>query len=168
MRILLAIFASLILLTQTLQAQTHLPVYPWGLGVSQWQPFGTPYNFNSTQKWQLRPSAAISAGYIFYGRGISYLAAPLALNLYHPLTSNLTAFGGVSVTPTILNFNSAPFQNAGFPGNHYDLRINPAVQGGLIYTNDAHTFSISGSVILERSSYPVYAPPQNNNTKRQY
>lgn len=166
MRALLTILASLILLTA--KAQSHLPVYPWGLGFTQWQPFTPTTNFNNTQKWQLRPSAAISAGYIFYNGGISYLAAPLSLNLYHPLTPNITAFAGVSATPYLLNFSSlytSPFQNPSYPG-HYNFGISPAIQGGLIYTNDEHTFSISGSVIIDRGAYPVYTSPRRTNTKQ--
>jgi hypothetical protein len=123
----------------------------------------------SAQKWQLRPSAGIYAGYMYLNGGISYLAAPLSLNVYHPLNSNVTAFGGVSVAPTLLSSSNpygAPYQNPMYPG-HYNLSVNPAVQGGLIYTNDAHTFSISGSFRMERSSYPVYSPPQSNYRKQQ-
>jgi hypothetical protein len=152
MRIFLAILASVTLLSAS--AQTHLPVSPWGLGSSP---------------WQLRPSAGLSAGYIFFNGGISYLSAPLSLNLYHPLTTNITAYAGVSVTPTVFNFGSlyaTPYQNPGFAGS-YNLSINPAIQGGLIYTNDAHTFSISGGVRVQRGSYPVYPSQQLNYHKIQ-
>jgi len=31
-----------------------------------------------------------------------------------------------------------------------------------MYTNDAHTFSISGSIYMERGSYPVYSTPRRS------
>jgi hypothetical protein len=46
-----------------------------------------------------------------------------------------------------------------YPGNNFsrpDFGLNARVEGGLIYTNDAKTFSISGSVGIEKGSYPVY------------
>jgi hypothetical protein len=58
-----------------------------------------------------------------------------------------------------------PAANANF-SRPYGLVLNAGVQAGLIYTNDAKTFSISGSVELERGSYPVYQPARTN-TKNQ-
>jgi hypothetical protein len=167
MRTILVILASITLLSA--KAQTHLPVYPWGLGFGASQPMSMAPLPGSTQKWQLRPSASIQAGYVFYNGGISYLSAPLQLNLYHPLTPNVTAFGGVYIAPTVFSMANpygSPFQNPGYP-NRYNMTINPGIQGGLIYTNDAHTFSISGSVRVEKGSYYPYAYPAQraNNTK---
>jgi hypothetical protein len=159
--------ATFVLLSS--KAQTHLPVYPLGFGFSQWQPMSMAPLPGSSQKWQLRPSASIQAGYIFYNGGISYLSAPLELNLYHPLTSNVTAFGGVYVAPTVFSMTNpylSSFQNPAYP-NRYNMTINPGVQGGLMYTNDAHTFSISGSVRVERGSYyPYVYPAQRSNTNK--
>ena len=164
MRTLFLILATFVLVSA--KAQTHLPVYPLGFGFSQWQPVSMAPLPGSTQKWQLRPSAGIQAGYIFYNGGISYISAPLELNLYHPLTPNVTAFGGVYVAPTVFSMTNSPFQNPTYP-NRYNMTINPGVQGGLMYTNDAHTFSISGSVRVERGSsyYPYYPAPRNNTNK---
>ena len=167
MRTILVILAFFTLLSA--KAQTHLPIYPFGFGFSQWQPMTGNALPGSNQKWHLRPSASIQAGYLFYNGGISYLSAPLELNLYHPLTTNVTAFGGVYVAPTVFSMTNpyvSPFQNPGYP-NRYNYSINPGVQGGLIYTNDAHTFSISGSVRVERGSsyYPYYPAPRSNTNK---
>jgi hypothetical protein len=61
-----------------------------------------------------------------------------------------------------------PAANGSYPGNYsrYGLGLNAGVQAGLIYTNDAKTFSISGSVELQKSNYPVYQPTRTN-TKNQ-
>jgi len=125
-------------------------------------------------KWQLRPTAGLSAGYIFFNHGgASYVSAPLSLTLYHPFSPNVNAFGGIVAAPTVFSTGSlyapSPF-NQPFSGSDFTrgLGINAGIQGGLMYTNDAHTFSISGSVILERGSYPAYSSPrQTGNTKRQ-
>jgi hypothetical protein len=91
---------------------------------------------------------------------MSYVTAPLSLNLYHPLTSNVTAFAGLVAAPTVFSMGglyapsplNQPFGNDFTRG----LGINAGIQGGLIYTNDAHTFSISGSIFMERGSYSGY------------
>lgn len=122
---------------------------------------------NTGQKWQLRPFATLSAGYTFltangYNSGVSYFSVPLGAMLLHPLNKNLTAFGAVSATPVIFSANQ--FINSGsypaYPGGvfsrPYNAGLNARVEGGLIYTNDDKTFSISGSIGVERGSYPVY------------
>jgi hypothetical protein len=114
-------------------------------------------------KWQLKPFASVSAGYMFYNGGISYLSAPVGVALFHPLNTNWTAYGAATLTPTFFSFNNLYALPAGngksfgypFPGG-YGTSLTPAIQGGLIYTNDARTFSISGHVRFEKSSYPAY------------
>lgn len=135
-------------------AQTHLPVNTWGYGLSPWQ---LPSYNNGVKKWQLRPFTSVSAGYIFYNGGISYVSAPTGLALYRPLNNNWTAYGAATVSPTlfsinhlITNYHGAPYYSG------YNLGLSTGIQGGLIYTNDAKTFSISGSVHIDRTTYPVY------------
>lgn len=174
MRTLLAIVISITLLSTGASAQSHLPVPTLGYGFTPWQPLPMPGAPLTGAKWQLRPTAGLSAGYIFFNHGgASYLTAPLSLTLYHPLTPNVTVFGGVVAAPTVFSVSSlyapSPF-NQPFSGSDFTrgMGINAGIQGGLMYTNDAHTFSISGSVILERGSYPAYSSPrQTDNTKRQ-
>ena len=167
MRILLAIIASMTLLCA--RAQTPLPVFAGGLGFMPWQAplTGVPGSNLSTSKWQLRPTSGLTAGYLFYHGGISYLSAPLALTLYHPLTSNVTAFGGIYAAPTLFSVRDLygiPPVNGKIPGSpfsrQYGLGVNAGIQGGLMYTNDAHTFSISAGVSVQNGSTPVYYPPQ--------
>jgi hypothetical protein len=155
MRILLTV---LVLMTFLLtRAQSHLPIDTWGPGYTQWQPF-FPYPSTDSgslrHHWQVRTFASLSAGYMFFkGGGMSYVSAPIGVIAFRPLTNNFTAFGSVSAAPVIFNFSSFPGNNVNRP---YTVGVNARVEGGLIYTNDARTFSISGSVGVERGSYPAY------------
>ncbi|MDO6435678.1 hypothetical protein Q4E93_34005 [Flavitalea sp. BT771] len=161
MRLLLTILISATLVSA--KAQSHLPITPYPLHDSG----------KLNYKWQLKPYASLSAGYVFLNGGISYLSAPVGLMLFRPLNNNVTAFAGLSAAPTVFSFNrlyTYPAQTPSYPGNgfsnRYNLGLNARVEGGLIYTNDAKTFSISGSFGVERGSYPVY-PVYRANTKKQ-
>jgi hypothetical protein len=160
MRILLTILASIVFLVP--KAQNHLPVGR-GWGFTPWQPY-TPYSLipdgNPNHNWQIRPYAGVSVGYGFFGGGYPYLSAPAGVIIYRPLNNNFTTFAGVSVAPTVFSFNR--LYNDPLPGNNFTgLSVNPSIQGGLIYTNDARTFSVSGSISVQRSSYPVYVPSRS-------
>jgi hypothetical protein len=169
MRILLTLFACFIFFAST--AQTHLfPGTAWGY--APWQPF-VPYSQfipgTPNRSWQLQPFTSASVGYTFLGGGgVSYLSAPVGVILFHPLNNNFTAFGAASIAPTIFHFNSLYTTPAGYPGNGVTgLNVNASVTGGVIYTNEAKTFSISGSISVGRGSNPVYIPPSTN-TRKQY
>ncbi|MBN8855280.1 MAG: hypothetical protein BGO55_24255 [Sphingobacteriales bacterium 50-39] len=150
MRLLFTITFSMIILGAT--AQTHL--------------FVPSFNVDAVKsKWQLRPFASLTAGYMFFngGSSMSYMSAPVGLALFRPLSSNWTAYGAATITPTFFNINSLSTLPVGDPNYHgypfqggYGMGLTPGIQGGLIYTNDAKTFSISGHVRVERNSYPVY------------
>jgi hypothetical protein len=169
MRLLFTLLASIAFLAP--KAQGHLPVgggLGAGWGFAPWQPY-VPYSLildsDSSHRWQMRPYASLSAGYMFLGGGVSYLSAPVGVIFYKPLNDNFTTFAGASVAPTVFNFSRLYAQQV--PGNNFTgLSVNPSVQGGLIYTNDAKTFSISGSISVERGSYPVYAPSRPTATKQ--
>jgi hypothetical protein len=166
MRILLAILASITVLSS--KAQLYLP------------PSQLNYPLPSGQKWQFSHYASLSAGYTFYGGshalfpgGASYFSAPVGLQLSRELNKNLYAFTGISAAPTFFNFNrlyTQPINNSSYPGSYlsrpYGVGLNSRVEMGLMYVNDAKTFSISGSVGVERGTYPVYAPNRAN-TKKQ-
>jgi hypothetical protein len=177
MRILFTLLASIAFLVpraQTLPAHLPVPVSPMtagGWGFTPWQPF-IPYGLmldgSAGQRWhgwQLRPYGSLSAGYIFWGGGISYVSAPVGVIAYRPLSTNFTAFGAAAVAPTVFDFNR--FAGQPMPGNNLTgLGVNASVTGGLIYTNEAKTFSISGSISVERGSSPVYFQNRTNNTKQ--
>jgi hypothetical protein len=168
MRILFTLLASIAFLVP--KAQTHLPIGAPGFGFGPWQPY-IPYSLildgNPSHNWHMQPYASATVGYTFLGGfgGVSYVSAPVGVVFYKPLSNNFTTFAGASVAPTVFNFSRLYAQPV--PGNNFTgLSVNPSVQGGLIYTNDAHTFSISGSISVERGSSPVYAPSQTKPVKQ--
>jgi hypothetical protein len=157
------------------RAQTVLPMG----GLTYMNPFhtysmpGDSTHFN--QKWYVSSYAGISAGYGFInGYGTMMLSVPVGLQLNHPLNNNLIAFAGVNVAPSLFSFNRSfmtQTMNPSYPGstipNAYGFDVNSGVQLGLMYVNDARTFSISGSIGVERSSFPVYpAYPSNRPTRK--
>lgn len=160
MRIILAVLASISFLSP--KAQMHLPVS--SLNYTQWLPL-PGYNpladsTHSNDKWHLSKYA-------------SFLAARVGLQLSRSLNKNVYAFAGVSAAPVLFSFNRLlmdPALNSSYPGNNpsnaYRFGLNSRVEMGLMYINDAKTFSISGSIGVDRSSYPVY-PSNRVNTKKQ-
>ncbi len=168
MRILLTLVACFTFFAS--DAQTHLfPGTAWGY--TPWQSF-VPYsqfvNAGPNHGWHVQPFASASVGYTFLGGGVSYLSAPVGIAVYRPLSNNFTAFGAATVAPTAFHFSSLYSTSPAYPGNNVTgLTINAGVTGGLIYTNDAKTFSISGSISVEKGSYPVYIPPATT-TRKQY
>jgi hypothetical protein len=112
----------------------------------------------------------LSTGISFFkGGSATYLAAPFGLQLNRRLNNNFYAFASVSIVPMFTSFNTNfinPGLNKNF-GNSYvapnGFDIHPAASLGLMYINDAKTFSISGSISAERSTYPIlpYYPSSN-------
>jgi hypothetical protein len=159
------------------KAQTYLPGAT--LSFAQWQPFH-PYRLLSdssplNSKWQLSTYSGVSAGVGFYGGySTTYMSVPVGLQLSRPLNNNLVAFAGVSAAPVFYTFPHAfmnPAYNKSYPGNYlpntYQFGMDARAELGLMYMNDARTFSISGSIGVERSSYPIYPVDNRVNTKRQ-
>jgi hypothetical protein len=122
------------------------------------------------KKWFVTSYSGISAGYSFFNGGnATYIAAPVGLQLNRKLNENLYAFAGVSAAPVYMNFNHTFISsdiNKAYPGNGFyksnSLSGYARAELGLMYVNDAKTFSISGSIGVERSSYPVLPYPQVN------
>ena len=174
MRAVLIFFLSIGFLSS--KAQTFLPM--GGLNYPMWQ--SMPLYFPSAdsnhlnQKLYFNTFSAISTGFVFSNGGsATFLSAPVGIQMTRPLNNNVSAFAIVSVAPTFFSFNNAfmgPTYNKSYPGpgysNAYGFGINPAVQMGLMYTNDAKTFSISGSIGVERGTYPVYFPERTNIRKQ--
>ncbi len=174
MRIILLMLASISFLSP--KAQTQLSV--GGMNYALFNPF-TGYNLpgdssNVNSKWYFSKYVGVSTGFSFFNGGsTTFFEVPVGLQLNHPLNNNLVAFAGVYVAPTFYSFNNS-FMNASlnksYPGtmypNAYGFNVNSRVEMGLMYINDAKTFSISGSIGVERSSYPVF-PTNGINTKRQ-
>jgi hypothetical protein len=175
MRILLLILALFSFLSP--RAQAPLPV--GSMNFSQpfffpaYQSYGDSNQLN--QKWYFTKYAAISTGAVFFnGGGGTFLSAPVGIQLNHPINNNLIAFAGISAAPTFFNYNSIytdPVFNKSYPGNYmsnpYGFGMNSRVDIGLMYINDARTFSISGSIGVDRGTYPVYFPSNRTTGKRQ-
>lgn len=107
--------------------------------------------------------------FFFKGGNATIFSAPLGLQLNRRLNNNLFAFAGVSAAPSYVNFNSS-FMNADFNKMNANSSFKSSALGiysraelGLQYINDARTFSISGSIGVERSSFsmPMYIPSNN-------
>lgn len=125
----------------------------------------------SKKKWSFSKYSGISTSFAFFkGGNATIFSAPVGLQLNRRLNNNLYAFAGVSVAPAYVNFNRAFMttdfnkvnQNATF-FNSRSLSIYSRAEMGLQYVNDAKTFSISGSISVERSNYPILPYYQYNN-----
>ncbi|KAA2242731.1 hypothetical protein F0L74_09395 [Chitinophaga agrisoli] len=116
------------------------------------------------KKWFITKYTGITTGFAaFKGGSTSFLSAPLAMQLNRQITNNIFAFGGLSVAPTLLQYNGGFYQpaankNYGLMRTNPNFEINPAARVGVMYINNDRTFSISGSVGVSRSSYNGYAP----------
>jgi hypothetical protein len=122
------------------------------------------------KKWFLSKYGGISTSFSFFSGGnATVLSAPIGLQLNRKLNDNLYAFAGISVAPAYINFNRSflsPDMNKNWQSNSL-LRYNnfgmySRAEMGLRYVNDAKTFSVSGSIGVERNSYPVYPFYQMN------
>jgi hypothetical protein len=139
-----------------------------GLGFNHYHPSIDSSNLN--KKWSLSKYGGLSASFVsFNGGNASVLSAPIGLQLNRRLNNNLYAFAGVSAMPAVYNFNhsfSQPGLNKAYPGGIYTipngLGMSSRVEMGLMYMNDQKTFSISGSIGVDRYNYPAYPSSRMN------
>ena len=131
----------------------------------------------SNKKWFMSKYTGISTGITFYNGGrASFLAAPMGLQLNRRLNNNLYAYANIAVVPAITRLNpgllhtgmNKPFSANSFSSNSF--LVNPSASVGLMYVNDAKTFSISGGFSIERNNYqfaPYYPAvfPKNSNVQ---
>ena len=124
----------------------------------------------SKKKWSFSKYASLSASYSFFkGGSASVIAAPIGFQVNRQLTNNLYAFAGVSLAPAFINFNSNTFLTSDFskanPNNAFlhsnSFGVYSRAEVGLMYVNPERTFSISGSIGVERSSTPAFYYPVN-------
>lgn len=124
------------------------------------------------QKWFFSTNRNLYTGISFFkGGNANFIALPMSLQLNRRLNNNVYTFANVAAAPSYINLNPS-YLNSGFSkpfqSNHFNsnsLRLNPSVSLGLMYVNDARTFSLSGSISAERSNYPLipfYNNGQNN------
>lgn len=146
----------------SLKAQAYLP--DGALNYTQHPVFGFNHSKDSASKWSLGTYAGLSTGFIFYKGGhASYFSAPLSLQLTRELNKNVYAFASVTAAPAYVNFNNAFLNtniskfnqsNSLYKTNSFGAYTSANI--GLMYVNDAKTFSISGSIGIEKSNYPLF------------
>lgn len=166
------VIMALLLPTSALKAQSLLP--PTFVDMDYRGSFANNIRLNDSalnKKWSFNKYTGLSTSFSFFkGGSASVVSAPIGLQLNRRLNNNLFAFAGVSVAPSYINFNQA-FINGGsskfnqnnsfFKGSN--VGVFSRAQLGLQYINDDRTFSISGSVGVERSNFPMPAYfPANN------
>lgn len=115
------------------------------------------------RKWFFTSYSGIGMSFNFFNGGSATVVdAPVGLRLNRRLNNNFYAFAEVSASPAYVNFNRAflsPAMNKlnpvnGLTSNNFGWYSRADL--GLSYINDARTFSISGSVGVERSNYPIF------------
>ena len=158
--------------TTALQAQTIPGSFQNNMYGSSFATHKNRYDSVAPKKWFVTSYTGITAGYSFFrGSGASFVAAPISFQLNRRLTNNLYAFAGITAAPIYINFkrtfttglNKMNTHNGFYqPGN---LSMYSATSMGLMYVNDARTFSVSGSISVERSSYPKFYNQVNTHTQ---
>jgi hypothetical protein len=117
------------------------------------------------RKWSVTPYSNIGVGFNFMnGSSATIVSAPIGLQVNRQLNNNLYAFTGVSLAPTYINFNrpflspgSKSYAANGFKPNYFG--VNPSINMGLMYVNDAKTFSVSGSIGIQKTNEPMLLYP---------
>lgn len=114
----------------------------------------------SAKKWSVSKFTAIATGISFYnGSRATFLEAPMGLQLNRRLNNNLYAYANIAVVPSVTRLNpgllytgmNKPFGLHSSATNSF--QVNPSASVGLMYVNDAKTFSISGGFSVERINY---------------
>ncbi|MEO6288531.1 MAG: hypothetical protein ABIO76_01345 [Ginsengibacter sp.] len=163
MRILFTFLA--IVFATTLNAQTTLPgSFQNSAYRNSFAGNHNVYDSGTQKKWFISNYSGITAGYSFFpDGGANFVGAPLGLQLNRRLSNNVYAFAGVTVAPMYLNFNRAFLTTDLNKGNSFNGFHQPgnfsmysAATLGLMYINDEKTFSVSGSISVERNNYPSF------------
>jgi len=169
MRLIFTFFA--IIFANTLKAQSDLPgSFQNNIGNNTFVHSGNFHDSIARKKWFISSFSGISTGYTFFrGGGAGFFAAPFGVQLNRRISNNVYAFAGVTVAPAYVNFNNTFLStniNKGNPFNSFyqpdNLSIYSSARVGLMYINDARTFSVSGSFSVERSNYPLFYNNQGN------
>ncbi len=156
------VLLACLLFVSTLKAQTILP------GSFVHSPYRSGSNYypgdsSSQKKWFLTRYCALSSSYTFFKGGhAAVIAAPMGLQLNRRLSNNVYAFANAAIVPAYVTFNrsflTADF-NKGLANNNFfkssSLGMYTSASLGLQYVNDQKTFSVSGSISVQRSNYPL-------------
>jgi len=173
MRLLIVLIISMSFLS--LKAQSLLPF--GGTGIAQNGVFSRTNLLGDSnhlqKKWSVSKYGGLSTSWLFMnGANATVFSAPIGLQLNRRLNNNLYAFAGVAVAPTYFNFNrsfSAADANKNYLAtprfNTNGFGMSSRIEAGLMYINDDKTFSISGSIGVERNNYPFYPSNRITNQK---
>jgi hypothetical protein len=169
------ILVIILIASIAIKAQTSLPI--GSIDYMQREPFGNNTHSilkSQNKKWFLSSYSGISTSFVFFNGGnATVFAVPLGLQLNRRLNNNFYAFAGISAAPAYINFNqtflSSPVNktnqiNGLFKSNRFDLYSKAEL--GLMYVNDARTFSVSGSIGVQRSNYPFFPYQRFSNAKQ--
>lgn len=169
----LLLFFVLMMFVATLNAQLYSPYNSFNY--IQRPVFANSIRLNDSipnKKWFVSKYGGVSTSFSFFrGGNATVVSAPLSLQLNRTLNNNLYAFANVSIAPAFVSFNNNNFLNSDIKGiqnnsSHANgLGMYSAASVGLMYVNDARTFSISGSISVERSNYPSMPYNQVNDMK---
>ena len=129
-------------------------------------------NAFSNKKWQLSTVSGIFSSYSFlHASNIGVVAAPVGLELTRRLNNNWYAFAALSAGPAFFSANRLfpdprvqGVNSAGMLFNTNRFGMYSRAEAGLFYINDERTFSISGSIHVDRSSNP-FIPVYNAGVK---
>jgi hypothetical protein len=155
----------------TVKSQTVLSP---GTGFTSQSPalLNDSHSHSNPSKWFFSSYRGLSTSVSFFkGGNASVFSAPMGLQLDRRLNNNLYAFANVTVAPSYISINpsylSCLNKNlTNSPFNQNSFGLYSAASFGLMYINDAKTFSISGSISAERSMYPgVPYYPMNGTTQ---
>lgn len=155
-RMRITLLAIALLIFSTVQSQSFTQYYNAGnFSVQHQQDSLFP------KKWFFSSYRGLSTTVSFFkGGNASVFSAPLGLQLNRRINDNWFAFANITVAPSYININPSylngfnkNFSSSRFGQNYFGLY--PAASMGVMYINDARTFSISGSVSTEKSLYPV-------------
>ncbi|CAN5320472.1 hypothetical protein BH09BAC5_BH09BAC5_27570 [soil metagenome] len=172
MRILTILF--ILIISISAKAQSFVPLS--FMDMNQRAAFNHNSIKDSSQKskWSLNMYSSVSTSFVFYKGGhASVFSAPITLQLNRKLNDNLYAFAAVSAAPAYINFSntflSTDISKFSHQNNFYktgNFGVSARADIGLMYVNDAKTFSISGSIGIEKDSYPAFQYNQFNPSKQ--
>ena len=110
------------------------------------------------KKWFVSKYFGLSSSFsVFNGGTATVLSAPIGLQLNRRLNNNFNQ--------SFLNTNSSKFSqtNNFLQSKRFDIYSRAEL--GLMYVNDQKTFSISASISIEKSSFPIVPINQINSVR---
>lgn len=126
---------------------------------------------DAKKKWFVSNYSGVSTSFtVFKGGSASIVSVPIGWQLNRRISNNVYAFAGVSVAPAYIHFNQSFMASDFNKANQNNGVFNSGSFGvysraelGLQYMNDERTFSISGSIGIERNNYQMPFSNQGSN-----